>query len=207
MVYAKRRICGQIGTVDKPCQTAWASSGHDELPWPIRGWEAVDAGLLTVRELRRFYVPVYPDVHVLRGVELSAAQRARAAWLWSRRRGVIAGLSAAAMLGCKWIEPGLPAELVHTNRRQPPMLMVHSDDVDAGEVQLVNGMAVTTAARTAFDIGRRVALEPGVRPTGRGFDERHRRQSLRYRIRRRSASWCAWPGPAPSHAKARRRWS
>jgi hypothetical protein len=162
-VYAKRRICGQIGTVDKPCQTAWASSGHDELPWPIRGREAVDAGLLTVRELRRFYVPVYPDVHVLRGVELSAAQRARAAWLWSRRRGVIADLSAAAMLGCKWIEPGLPAELVHRNRRQPPMLMVHSDDVDAGEVQLVNGMAVTTAARTAFDIGRRVAPEPGVR--------------------------------------------
>jgi hypothetical protein len=134
----------------------------DELPWPIRGWEAVDAGLLTVRELRRFYVPVYPGVHVLRGVELSAAQRARAALLWSRRRGAIAGLSAAAMLGSKWIEPGLPAELVHTNRRPPPMLLVHSDDVDAGEVQRVNGMAVTTAARTAFDIGRRVALEPGV---------------------------------------------
>ena len=42
------------------------------------------------------------------------------------------------------------------------MLMVHSDDVAAGETQRVNGMAVTTAARTAFDIGRRVDLEPGV---------------------------------------------
>jgi hypothetical protein len=135
---------------------------EEQLPWPIRGWEAVDAGALTVRDLRRFYVPAYPGVHVLRGVELSAAQRARAGYLWSRRRGVIAGLSAAAMLGTKWIEPGLPAELIHTNRRQPLMLVVHSDDVDVGEVQRINGMAVTTAARTAFDIGRRVALTTGV---------------------------------------------
>src|SRR5262249_17397539 len=130
--------------------------------WPIRGWEAVDAGRLTVRELRRCYVPAYPGVHILRGVELSAAQRARAGWLWSRRRATIAGLSAAALLGTKWIEPGLPAELIHTNRRNPPMLVVHSDDVAAGETQRLDGMAVTTAARTAFDIGRRAALTDGV---------------------------------------------
>ena len=136
--------------------------------------------------------------------ELSAAQRARAAWLWSRRRGVIAGLSAAAMLGAKWIEPGLPAELVHTNRRQPPMLIVHTDDVAAGETQRVDGMAVTTAARTAFDIGRRVALESG-RPACRCADECHRRQGQRYRVGRRAASWCAWPDTAPSDARARRR--
>src|SRR6476620_8401435 len=35
----------------------------DELAWPLRGWEAVEAGLMSVRELRRFYVPVYPGVH------------------------------------------------------------------------------------------------------------------------------------------------
>ena len=134
----------------------------EELAWPIRGWEAVEADVLSVRELRRFYVPVYPGVHVPRGAELSAVQRSRAAWLWSRRRGVVAGLSAAAMLGAKWIDPGLPAELIHTNRRQPPLLVVHSDDVAAGETQRVGGMNVTTAARTAFDIGRRVGLESGV---------------------------------------------
>ena len=134
----------------------------EELEWPIRGWEAVEAGVLSVRELRRFYVPVYPGVHVPRGAEPSAVQRSQAAWLWSRRRGVIAGLSAAAMLGAKWIEPGLPAELIHTNRRQPPMLVVHSDDVAAEEIQRVEGICVTTAARTAFDIGRRMGLETGV---------------------------------------------
>ncbi len=134
----------------------------EELEWPIRGWEAVDAELLSVRELRRFYVPVYPGVHVPREVELSPAQRARAAWLWSHRRGVLAGLSAAAMLGVKWIEPGLPAELVHSNRRPPPMLIVHTDGIEAGETRRVDGMRVTTAARTAFDIGRRLELVAGV---------------------------------------------
>ncbi len=131
----------------------------DELDWPLRGWEAVEAGMLSVRELRRFYLPVYPGVHVPRGAELSAVQRSRAAWLWARRRGVIAGLSAAAMLGAKWIEPGLPAELIHTNRRQPGMLIVHSDDVAIDETQRVDGMTVTAAARIAFDIGRRLEIE------------------------------------------------
>jgi hypothetical protein len=134
----------------------------DELEWPFRGWEAVEAGALSVRELRKFYVPAYPGVHIPRDVELSAGQRARAGWLWARRRGVLAGLSAAALLGVKWIEPGLPAELIHTNRRPPPLLTVHTDDLEAGETQRVGGMRVTTAARTAFDIGRRVDLVDGV---------------------------------------------
>jgi hypothetical protein len=134
----------------------------DELEWPFRGWEAVEAEALTARELRRFYTAAYPAVHIPRGVELSAAQRAVAAWLYSRRRGVIAGLSAAAMLGAKWIEPGLPAELIHTNRRCPPMLIVHTDDLAAREIVRVDGIATTTAARTAFDIGRRLELADGV---------------------------------------------
>ena len=134
----------------------------DELEWPLRGWEAVEAEALTARQLRRFYAPVYPGVHNPRGAELSAAQRAIAAWLWSRRRGVVAGLSAAALLGTKWIEPGLPAELIHTNRRMPPMLDVHTDALAAAEIQRVNGIPVTTPARTAFDIGRRLDLVAGV---------------------------------------------
>jgi hypothetical protein len=134
----------------------------DELHWPLRGWEAVEAGLLSVRQLRRFYVPAYPGVHIPRGAELSAAQRARAAWLWSRRSGVLAGLSAAATLGAKWIEPGLAAELIHTNRRAPPMLTVHTDGLENGETRCVDGMLVTSAARTAFDIGRRLELVAGV---------------------------------------------
>ncbi|WP_006245805.1 hypothetical protein [Mycolicibacterium tusciae] len=133
-----------------------------ELQWPFRGSEALAAGLIGARELRRFYTPIYPGVHGLRGVELSATQRSRAAWLWSRRRGVLAGLSASALLGAQWIEPGLPAELVHTNRRGPEMLTIQSDRLASGETQSIDGMVVTTAARTAFDLGRRLELKMGV---------------------------------------------
>jgi hypothetical protein len=133
-----------------------------ELEWPLRGWDAVEAGNLTVRELRRLYVSIYPGVHVPRGAELCAVRRAQAAWLWSRQRGVVAGLSASAMLGSRWIEPGHPAELIHTNRHPPANLMVHSDELATVETQHLNGIAATTPARTAFDIGRRLELVAGV---------------------------------------------
>jgi hypothetical protein len=89
--------------------------------------------VLSVRELRRFYAPGYLGVHIPRDVELSAAQRARDAWLWSRHSCVLAGSSTPAIVGTKWIEPGLPAALIRTNRRAPPTLTVHTDGVQNGE--------------------------------------------------------------------------
>lgn len=130
--------------------------------WPFRGADAVQGSRLTARQLQQFYTAVYPGVYVPRWVELSAAERARAAWLWSRRQGTVAGLSASALLGAKWVEPSLPAQLVHTNRRPPAMLVVHSEVLPPGEVTRVGDIAVTTPARTAFDIGRRLTVEPAV---------------------------------------------
>jgi hypothetical protein len=132
------------------------------IDWPFRADEALATHAMTFRELRRFHSAIYPGVWAPRGVDLPASDRARAAWLWSRRHGVIAGLSASALLGAKWIEPGLPAELIHTNRRPPPLISVHTDEVGPGETQLIDGMAVTTPARTAFDIGRRWGVDAGV---------------------------------------------
>lgn len=134
-----------------------------EMPWPFRGTEAVAAGALSVRELYRFYRPVYPGVYAPPDVEPSAIQRAVAAWLWSRRRGVVAGLSASAVLGTKWINGLVAAELVHHNRRAPQMLTVHSDELSLRETTKVDGMTVTTPARTAFDLGRRLNLKDGVK--------------------------------------------
>ena len=130
--------------------------------WPFRGAEAVASGALSQRQLKASYTAVYPGVYVPRWVELSAIQRARAAWLWSRRSGVVAGLSASAVLGAKWIEPTHPAEVVHSNRRAPDMLTVHTDALAAGETLSVDGMRVTTAARTAFDLGRRLPVTEAV---------------------------------------------
>jgi hypothetical protein len=87
--------------------------------WPFRGAEALEDRALTFRELLRFHQAIYPGVWVPRAAELSATDRARAAWLWSRRDGVIGGLSASAMLGAKWIDADLPAELIHTKSAAP----------------------------------------------------------------------------------------
>lgn len=128
------------------------------IDWPFRASEQLDAGALTFRELRRHHEAVYPGVWVPRGAELDAVTRARAAWLWSDRRGVLGGLSAAATLGAKWIESGRPAELIHDNRRPPAGIVVHTYALDETEIAGVRGLPVTTAARTAFDLGRQLPL-------------------------------------------------
>jgi hypothetical protein len=137
-------------------------AGMQTVEWPFRAVEALAVGALTFRELRKFYCCVYPGVWAPRGVELSPRQRSRAAWLWSGRQAVMAGLSAAELLGAKWIEPGAPAEVVHANRRPPPLIHVHTDVLLAGETETVCGLPATTPARTAFDIGRRLGLKEAV---------------------------------------------
>jgi hypothetical protein len=124
-----------------------------DIDWPFRAAEALDAGALTFRELRRFYEAIYPGVWVPRGADLTARQRARAAWLWSGRDGVVAGLSASAMLGAKWIEAGEPAQLLHGNRRPPALITVHTERFHTDEVTS-GPMVLTTPARTAFDLAR-----------------------------------------------------
>jgi hypothetical protein len=127
-----------------------------ELQSPFVGAEALASGIIAERAMRRLYEPIYPGIYVPRGADVSAQMRARAAWLWSKRRGVGAGLSAAAMLGSKWIAGGKPAELIHDNRRPPPNLVVWSELLLQNEIVECTGMPVTTAARTAFDLGRHI---------------------------------------------------
>jgi hypothetical protein len=130
--------------------------------WPFVGTEARAAGVLTDHRLRTYYAAVHRNVYVPRGVQLTASDRAIAAWLWSRRLGVIAGLSAAALHGAKWIDDNLPAELNRPGRDKVVGIVLHSDALAHDETCLIRGMRVTTAARTAFDIGRRDDLENAV---------------------------------------------
>lgn len=126
-----------------------------ELPWPFVGTEALANHLLPERTIRTRYEQLYPGVYVPRGVDLSARKRAEAAWLWSKRRGVVAGQSAAAMLGAKWVDGRQPAELICDNRKSPERLIVRTETLAPGEVLRIGTMQVTTRARTAFDVGRR----------------------------------------------------
>jgi hypothetical protein len=125
------------------------------MDWPFVGTEALAAGAVTRHELATRYEVVYRNVYVPRGQALTPAQRAHAAWLWSRRQATVAGISAAAMHGAKWIDSRLPAELNQASQHKSKGIVLHNDTLSADEIDIVRGIAVTTAARTAFDLGRR----------------------------------------------------
>jgi hypothetical protein len=127
-----------------------------ELPWPFVGAEALSTAVISERAMRRLYTPMYPGIYVPRDAEVSAQQRARAAWLWSKRRGIVAGLSAAAMSGVKWIDPSEPAELIHDNRKSPADLIVRTERWLPEEVISLDDLRLTTPVRTAFDLGRHI---------------------------------------------------
>ncbi|WAJ47304.1 hypothetical protein OK015_13180 [Mycobacterium sp. Aquia_216] len=121
---------------------------------PFLGSAALAAGELTRYHLRSRYVAVHRDVYIARGTELSPMLRAKACWLRSRRRGILAGFSASALHGAKWIDPALPSAIIDTNRRPAAGVQVWEEHIEADEIVIVDGMRVTTPARTALDLAR-----------------------------------------------------
>lgn len=105
---------------------------------------------------------MHPDVYALKGARLTATSRAAAAWLWTRRLGVLAGRSAAVVHGAKWVDDDEPAQILHRNRRSPKRIETWSDRFEDDEVQVVGGMRVTTPARTALDIACRLPIDDAV---------------------------------------------
>lgn len=93
---------------------------------PFIGSEAVAQGLVTKSALRTRYTRLHPDVYIDPNREITPTVRAAAAWLWSRRRAVIAGRSAAAMHGAKWVDLTSPVELLATNRNPNPNVHVRT---------------------------------------------------------------------------------
>ena len=120
--------------------------------------EALASGRLTRRELARGYKKLYRNVYAEKSAELSARDVAVAAWLWSGRLATVAGCSAAAVLGSRWLDASEPAELIRSNRRAPDKIRVYSDSLCSRDACRVGDMRVTTPARTAFDIARRLPL-------------------------------------------------
>ncbi len=127
-----------------------------EVPWPFIGTEALANRLVTGYALRQF-TALHPGIYVPEDAEVTPLKQAEAAWLWSKRRGIVAGISAAALHGTKWLPRDAPAELIHANRRGPRGISLWSDILPAGERTVVDGLPVTTPARTAYDIGRRTS--------------------------------------------------
>ena len=118
------------------------------------GSEAVLLGKLTPYELRSRFRSIYPDVYLAGYAVPSLQQRSEAAWLWSGRRGVLAGLAAAALHGSKWIDVDEPVELVWRNPHPPAGVITRNHRLDDDEITHAARLPVTTPARTAYDLGR-----------------------------------------------------
>jgi very-short-patch-repair endonuclease len=129
---------------------AWDAATMAE---PFIGSEAVANGDVVKSALRTRHTKLFRDVYVRPGTELTPLIRARAGWLWSRRRAIVAGLSASALHGAQWVDAAAPLEIIHSNRNPLPGLRVRGDRIEDDEVALIDGIPVTTPARTALDLG------------------------------------------------------
>jgi very-short-patch-repair endonuclease len=130
---------------------------------PVRRSVALEERRLSRRTIDREYVRVYPDVYLHKDVPLDAVVRAHAAWSWSGGRGVLAGWSAAAFWGTRWIDANTPACInVAEHRRAPAGLTIYRDELDTKDVVNRRSCAITTPERTAYDLGRRLEFDAAI---------------------------------------------
>jgi len=135
------------------------------LSGPFRGDTARRRGLVTRAALAGpRYRPVYPNVYLPAGVPLTLATRSRAAYLLVAEHGALAGYSAAELLGARCAPADADAEVIvpRRNFRERPGLRVHRDRLADDEVTEVDGVVLTTPARTAYDLARWLPLMDAV---------------------------------------------
>ncbi|MGA9375584.1 MAG: hypothetical protein WBV64_11270 [Mycobacterium sp.] len=122
----------------------------------IVGSQARALGTVTEYDLRRWYDRVHRDIYMPRGHQLTLDERIDGAYLRSGRVGVIAGIAASALLGARWVDDDIPIEMIWDVSRAPAGIVVRRDRLAADEITVEDCVSVTTPARTAFDLGRRI---------------------------------------------------
>lgn len=107
---------------------------------------------------------MFPDVYAPADYPDDLRGRSRAAYeLVSGRGGVLAGYSAALLLGADCAPERAPAEvLVPRDARAHPGLRIQRGPVTETDVTIADGCRVTTASRTAWDLARRLRLVEAV---------------------------------------------
>ncbi|HEY2222327.1 hypothetical protein [Actinomycetospora sp.] len=130
---------------------------------PFRGSEAVARGEVSWGRLAGpAFRPLLTDVYVGSSAEVDTATWVRAVALWGRGAGVVAGPLAARAweAECPWEEREL---IMPTSRRETSdEIDVRRDRLLPDEVCFRYGVAVTSPARTAFDLARRGPLVEAV---------------------------------------------
>lgn len=132
----------------------------------FRGSAAVAADLVTKNELRgpRFW-RIHPDTYLAAGpVPPDLRLRSLGAYRYVGGHGVLAGYSAAELLGASCGPRNAPAEVIvpPLGQRRPAGLLLRRERIAPSEVVEVEGVRVTSPIRTAFDLARRHDLVEGV---------------------------------------------
>ncbi|MEE6179240.1 hypothetical protein [Mycobacterium sp. 050134] len=128
----------------------------------VLGSEAVARGQLTRGQLRWNYRRIHPNVYLPRNAPRSLGVDIVAAWLWSGRQGIIAGRAAAALHGAKWVDDFTPVELVGPFHHPPPGVIIRRERLRPDEAVELNGLRLTSLARTAFDLARHLPRDAAV---------------------------------------------
>ncbi|UNB53835.1 hypothetical protein [Mycolicibacterium sp. YH-1] len=129
---------------------------------PFVGSEAISAGSLTPGALRWNHLALHPGVYVPKNAEQTLFTRTVATWLWSGRRGVIAGRAAAALHGARWVDDPTPIEVIAEHTRPRPGVVVHEERIAPDEIVRIGEIPVTSLARTALDLGRHLPRDIAV---------------------------------------------
>src|SRR5829696_6452192 len=96
---------------------------------PFVGAEALRTGRLTRGQLRWQHTAVHPGVYLLNGTKRTLYTNTLAAWLWTGRKGVIAGRAAAALHGAKWVDASTPIKVIAEHTRRRKGVIVHEERV------------------------------------------------------------------------------
>ena len=126
------------------------------------GSEALANGELTRGRLRWNYRAIFPDVYSSNAVAPSLRRNTIGAWLWSGRRGVIAGRAAAAVHGALWVNASAPVEMIGRCAHPPKGIILRNERIEADEIVDLGGLLVTTPERTAFDLARHLPRDDAV---------------------------------------------
>jgi hypothetical protein len=103
---------------------------------------------------------VFPNVYLPADAPFTLASRSRAAYLLVAEYGALAGYSAAELLGARCAPADADAEVIvpRRNFRERPGLRVHRDRLADSEITEIDGIQLTTPARTAYDLARWLPL-------------------------------------------------
>ena len=145
---------------------------------PFVGAEAITNGELTRGQLRWNYTAMHPGIYLPNDGPRTLYTNTVAAWLWTGRKGVIAGRAAAALHGAKWVDSSTPIEVISEHTRRRKSVIVHEERIAPDEMTYIDDLPVASAARTALDIARHLPLDIAVphldalaAATGVTFDE------------------------------------